>query len=411
VGKRAKCRLTSLTVKSVKEPGYHLDGDGLYLQVSTSGSKSWIHRYMRNNVQREMGLGSAADVSLAEAREFLRRNRRLLTEGVDPIARRRSDREATLKANLQKRTFEQCALEVHKQNEGSWKNAKHGDQWINTLKTYVFPVFGEMDVSEVSKSDVLKVLGPIWTTKHETASRVKQRIKMVLDWASARDHRLGHDPHLWDQISQSLPKTKLVKKVKHFESCPYRQVHGVLNAIRHSGTSDATANAMEFLILTAARSGEVRGALWSEVDFDQKRWTIPPHRMKANREHRVPLSARAVEILRQQRGNDAIFIFANEKGKQLSDMTLTMVLRRLKYDFKVHGFRSTFRDWCAEQTQFPREVCEAALAHVIKDSTEAAYFRSDVYDKRQQLMDAWSSYCATNSVVADNVQDNQVSSS
>lgn len=281
-----------------------------------------------------------------------------------------------------------------------WKNEKHGAQWINTLSTYAFPVFGSKEISAVSKADVLAVLEPIWTTKAETASRVRQRIRAVLDWAAARDYRHGHDPHLWDQVARSLPNSKDVKKAKHFAACPYKEIHDALQAIGQSPASDKVKLALHFIILTAARSGEVRGARWSEIGWDEKRWTIPAERMKAGLEHRIPLSTSALEILKTMRrhGNelDDGLIFPSDRDKPFSDMTFTMLLRRLDLPFTVHGFRSTFRDWAAEQTAFPREVCEAALAHVSgKDATEAAYFRSDLFEKRRELMQAWAQYCAT----------------
>lgn len=299
-------------------------------------------------------------------------------------------------ASARRHTFEECALEYHKLHAHGWKNAKHSEQWINTLTSYAFPVFGSKDVSSISKADVLRVIEPIWTTKSETASRVRQRIRSVLDWAAARDYRHGHDPHMWDQITQSLPKTRDIKKSKHFKTCPYGGICEALLSIKNSNAGDTVKHAMEFIILTTARSGEVRGAQWSEIDFENKRWIIPPKCMKAKKEQRIPLSKRAMEILEAQRGKHAELIFPSERGKVFSDMTFTMLLRRLGHEFTVHGFRSTFRDWAAEQTAFPREVCEAALAHATgKDGTEAAYFRSDLFEKRRELMEAWATYCAT----------------
>jgi integrase len=281
-------------------------------------------------------------------------------------------------------------------HEKSWKNGKHTAQWINTLTAYAFPIFGAKDVSDVSKADIMRALEPIWATKTETASRVRQRIRAVLDWAAARDYRTGHDPHIWDQISRSLPQSKDIKKSTHFAACPYTSAYDTLQAIKQSAASVSTKLAIEFIVLTATRSGEVRGARWAEIDFEGKRWIIPAERMKAAREHRVPLSPRAMEILEARRAvaGESELIFASDKNKAYSDMTFTMLLRRMGFEFTIHGFRSTFRDWSAEQTAFPREVCEAALAHVTKDATEAAYFRSDLFEKRRQLMDAWAAYCA-----------------
>lgn len=402
MGNRARARLSAVGVKSKKIPGYYADGDGLYLQVTASSAKSWVLRFMLNKRAREMGLGSTSDYSLAEARERAKKYRQLLNEGIDPIEYRKAEREKNLMAAAQRKTFEECAHEYHKLHAPGWKNAKHANQWINTLTGYVFPEFGKKDVSSVTKADILRVLEPIWTTKPETASRVRQRIRVVLDWAAARDYRHGHDPHLWDQVTQSLPKTKDIKKSQHFAACPYTDIYDTLLSIKNSNAGQTVKHAFEFIILTASRSGEVRGAQWSEIDFENKRWIIPAARMKAKREHRVPLSPRAIEILNAQQGKHPELVFPSDKGKPYSDMTFTMALRRLGHDFTVHGFRSTFRDWAAEQTAFPREVCEAALAHLSgKDATEAAYFRSDLFVKRRQLMEAWATYCVTEKKAAE----------
>lgn len=395
MGKREINRLTAVAIRNKKEPGYYADGAGLYLQISIGGSKSWIFRFMLNGRAREMGLGSLNDYSLAEAREESKKRRQQLDQGLDPIAIRNEQRAANILAHAQRKSFEECAREYHKLHAHTWKNLKHTDQWINTLTTYAFPAFGTKDVSDVSKADILGVLEPIWMTKSETASRVRQRIRAVLDWAAARDHRSGHDPRLWDQVTAALPKAKDVKKAKHFESCPYASITLSLQSIKDSGASDRVKLAIEFTVLTAVRSGETRGARWSEIDWEGKRWIIPAERMKAGREHRVPMSAPALEILKTMREvtGDQDLIFASEKRKAFSDMTFTMLLRRLGHTFTIHGFRSTFRDWSAEQTAYPREVCEAALAHVTKDATEAAYFRSDLFEKRRQMMDEWAAYC------------------
>jgi integrase len=396
-------RLSSVAVNAKKEPGYYADGNGLYLQVSQSGSKSWILRYSLNKRAREMGLGSIFDWTLSEAREQARKYRQLLDGGLDPIAYRQAQRDSNIATTMQRRTFEQCANEYHKLHAGSWKNLKHADQWINTLTSYAFPEFGDKDVSDVTKADILRAIEPIWATKTETASRLRQRIRAVLDWAAARDYRTGHDPHIWDQISRSLPKTKAVKNAKHFAACPYSEIHDTLQEIKDSGASLTVKLALEFIILNASRSGEVRLAQKSEIDFEGKRWIIPGERMKAGREHRVPLSDRSMEILKTVFAlrPDADLIFPNDKDKPYSDMTFTMLMRRRGHDFTVHGFRSSFRDWAAEQTAFPREVCEAALAHVTKDATEAAYFRSDLFEKRRQLMQAWATYCTTKRPAAE----------
>lgn len=400
MGRRPSNVLTSVAIRNKSTPGYYGDGNGLYLQVAAGGSKSWIFRFKINKRERQMGLGSIHDRSLSEAREHVRKLRLLLDQGIDPIDQRQAERERNLLAATQRRTFKECAEEYHKLHATGWKNAKHADQWINTLTAYAFPIFGSKDVSNVSKADILAALEPIWKNKTETASRVRQRIRAVLDWAAARDYRHGHDPHLWDQVSRSLPKTKDIKKTKHFAACPYSQIYDAIQSIKDSNAGETVKHAFEFIILTSARSGEVRGAEWTEIDFENKRWIIPAERMKANREHRVPLSPRALAILEAQKGKQAELVFPNDKGMVYSDMTFTMALRRLGHDFTVHGFRSTFRDWAAEQTAFPREVCEAALSHSSKDETEAAYFRSDLFEKRRQLMNAWSAYCSAEKQIA-----------
>jgi integrase len=343
-----------------------------------------------------MGIGSIVTYSLAEARDQARKCRQQLDAGIDPIEHRNNERAQLKLATSQRRTFAQCAVEYHRLHADGWKNAKHADQWINTLTTYAYPIFGDRDVSDVSKADVLSALEPIWTSKPETASRVRQRIRAVLDWAAARDYRQGHDPHLWDQISRALPKTKDIKKSSHFAACKYMDIAAAIESVAAANVGDSVKAAMEFIILTACRSGEARGATWAEIDLVDAKWVIPAGRMKAGKEHRVPLSPRIIEILKTQQGRHAELVFPSDKGKPYSDMTFTMALRRLGLEFTVHGFRSTFRDWAAEQTAYPREVCEAALAHVSsKDATEAAYFRSDLFEKRREMMVAWATFCAT----------------
>ena len=267
-------KLTVVAVNAKKEPGYYSDGNGLYLQVSPSGSKSWVFRFALNKRKREMGLGSIATYSLSEARERAKKCRQLLDEGLDPIESRKSEREKNIQATAAVRTFEECAHEYHSLHLSTWKNAKHADQWINTLSTYAFPLFGKKNISNVSKTDVVSALEPIWIKKAETASRVRQRIRAVLDWAAARDYRVNHDPHMWDQITRALPKTTDVKKQAHFAACPYSEISSVITMVTQSNASDITKAALSFLILTAARSGEVRGATWSEIDLQEARWVI-----------------------------------------------------------------------------------------------------------------------------------------
>nr|WP_314623636.1 integrase arm-type DNA-binding domain-containing protein [uncultured Noviherbaspirillum sp.] len=400
MGSRRANLLSPVAVNAKKEPGYYLDGNGLYLQISTGGSKSWVLRFSLNKKAREMGLGSISDRTLSEAREQARKYRQQLSDGIDPIEARKAQRQANLLATMARKTFQECAVEYHKLHASGWKNPKHADQWINTLTAYAFPLFGGKDISAISKADILQALEPIWHTKTETASRVKQRIRAVLEWAAARDYRTGHDPRLWEQVDRSLPKAQAIKKVTHFKACPYAVVAGALATIRHCSATDTIKDAIEFTVLTAARSGEARGAKWEEIDFSGRRWIIPAERMKARREHRIPLSGRAIQLLEARRtiANDSPLIFATDRNKPLSDMAFTMLLRREGLDFTMHGFRSTFRDWSAEQTSFPREVCEAALSHVNQDATEAAYFRSDLFEKRRELMEAWAKFSANSNL-------------
>jgi integrase len=396
--KSVRMRLSAVGIRAEKRPGYHADGEGLYLQVSPTGSKSWVFRYMLNKRAREMGLGTIGTFSLAEARERARKYRQLLADGIDPIEHRKAEREKNLAAIATRRTFEECAHEYHRLHADGWKNAKHASQWVNTLTAYAFPEFGKKDISDVNKADILRALEPIWTEKAETAVRVRQRIRAVLDWAAARDYRRGHDTHIWDQLSVSLPAQK---KGKHHAACPYSRIYEALQSIKQSNAGDTIKHAFEFIILTAGRSGEVRGAKWSEIDFENRRWIIPAERMKAAKEHHVPLTPRALAILKAQEGKHGELIFANDKGTQYSDMTFTMALRRLGHEFTVHGFRSTFRDWAGETTAFPREVIEHALAHQLKDKAEAAYARGTLFEKRRQLMEAWATYCATEKKAGD----------
>jgi integrase len=389
-------RLTALGIASKKAPGYYADGGGLYLRVARGGTKSWMFRFMLRGRAREMGLGSILDKPLAQAREDALRCRQLLLDGIDPITHREGQREKAIAAVRKKRTFQECATDYHATHSTGWRNAKHAKEWIASLTTHVFPTFGAKDVSHVGKSDILAVLEPIWLKKHETASRLRQRIRAILDWAAARDFRTGQDPHLWDQITRSLPRTKDVRKPKHFRACPYEQIGSTLRTIRECSASNCIKQAMEFTILTASRTGMVRFAVWEEFDLEKRRWNIPALRMKAGVEHRVPLPPRVLEILNERaKGVDKLtgLVFPSPAKKPHSDMTFTMQLRRLQLDFTMHGFRSTFRDWAAEQTTFSAQVCEAALAHAVKDATEAAYFRSDLFEKRRELMDAWAAFC------------------
>jgi integrase len=388
-------RLSAVKVANIKQRGMYADGGGLYLQVSENGGRSWIFRFKQNGRARDMGLGSLTSVSLATAREMAAECRRTRLTGVDPIEVRRTDRREAQLAAARSMTFDQCRdafIEAHK---SAWRNAKHRAQWTNSLATYVGPVFGAMPIQRVDVALVMKVLEPIWSTKPETASRVRGRIERVLDWAKVRGFRQGENPARWrGHLDALLPARGKVRKVKHHAALPYDQIGAFMAALR---TREAVAaRALEFMILTAARTGEVLGARRDEIDFQAKMWVVPPRRMKSGREHRVPLSRAAISVLKdmQARHQDDLLFPGDRRGKQLSNMAMLMMLRRMdRADLTAHGFRSTFRDWAAECTNFPAEVAEAALAHVVGDKVEAAYRRGDLFEKRRRLMDAWAAYC------------------
>ena len=388
-------RLTALRVEKERKPGLYSDGLGLYLQVRAEGAKSWIFRYRADGKLRDMGLGSVNAVSLAQAREKAAVCRSTRANGIDPIDARREERAKSRAEATRAMTFEQCAGAYIEAHRAGWKNAKHASQWTATLETYVYPTFGTQPVAAIDTPMVLKVLEPIWNTKTETASRVRGRIESVLDWARVREFRHGENPAHWrGHLDHLLPKRSKVAAVKHHAALPYDEMPAFMACLR--AEVGVAARGLEFCILTASRSGEAIGARWTEIDMKAKVWTVPPERMKAHREHRVPLSNRAMTILHQMRelpGDE--FIFPGGKAKRpLSGMAFLMLLRRMKRDdLTAHGFRSTFRDWAAERTSFPSEVAEMALAHTISDKVEAAYRRGDLVDKRRRLAEEWADFC------------------
>lgn len=403
-------QLTDLAVRSKKAPGYYLDGRGLYLQVAPAGGRSWLLRYTMRGKTREMGLGSLQDFGLARARERAQQARLLLADGIDPIDHRAAqlaDRlaaEAVLKQTSV--TFEACAREYHLAHAGNWKNAKHASQWINTLTQYVFPKFGSLPVKAVGKPEILKAMAPLWNTKAETASRVLQRIRTAINYGAAKDYCPGLDSEFWNQVKLALGANDRARKVEHHASCPYPQVGALLHKVWDSSATPMVKLAFEFIVLTGARSGEVRGARWSEFDTNFEQWVIPGERMKSGREHRVPLSTRAKGVLKEalrlkelsaaeNPGKAASdLVFPNSGGKAYSDMVFTQLLRRLELPYTMHGFRSSFRTWGMEVTQYPDEMLEFALAHVVGDQTVRAYARSGMVARRRQLMDDWAVYVA-----------------
>ncbi|WP_414462714.1 tyrosine-type recombinase/integrase [Hyphomicrobium sp. DY-1] len=383
---RRKRGLTALFVEKVKTPGRYGDGNGLMLVVDSSGASRWVLRIQVHGRRRDVGLGGTSVVSLAEARDLAHEIRRKAKAGADPVAVRRAEREGVP-------TFSDCAKVVHAALLKTWKNGKHGDQWLTTLETYAFPIVGKRPINRVETADVLRILSPIWTDKPETARRVLQRMRTVIDHATAAGHRSGENP--CRLVKMGLPKQN--DEPEHHAALPYAALPAFMIKLRGAGDYDPMIRlALEFLILTAARSGEVRGAPPAEFDLKAKLWTVPPERMKGGKEHIVPLSPRAIEIIgeAQKLAPNAEFVFASKRtgGKPLSDMALTMLLRRLKVDATAHGFRSTFRDWVSEETDFPSEVAEMALAHEIDSKVEKAYRRGKLLEKRRALMIAWATF-------------------
>ena len=389
-------RLTALQAKRASEPRLLGDGRGLYLRVGDGGAKSWVLRYMLDGRAHEMGLGSYYDLSLAEARERARAFRKMVKDGVDPIDKRRVERAARRAERAKVMTFRQCAEIYVAAHQAGWRNQKHAAQWPSTLSAYVYPHFGALPVQAIDTALVTKALEPIWLKKPETAGRVRGRIESILDWATARGYRKGENPARWrGHLENLLPKKSKIRRVEHHAALPYGELAAFMAELRQQPGGGAAA--LEFAILTAARTGEVLGARWDEINPAERLWTVPAERMKAARQHRVPLSDSSLAILgrmRQVRQSD--YIFPGLKAKRpLSDMAMTMTLRRMgRSGLTTHGFRSTFRDWAAERTNFPREVAEMSLAHIVANKVEAAYRRGDLFEKRRQLMGAWARYCA-----------------
>jgi integrase len=384
--------LTAKQVERIKTPGRHACGlvKGLYLQVSEAGAKSWVLRYQLHHREHMLGLGSAADFTLKEARERARAARQLLADKVDPLVGKRAAAEAARIATARKLTFREAAERYFDQHAERWRPS-HRELFLTTLKAHAFPTLGTMDVNAIETADVLRALEPIWKSKTVTADRTRGRIAQVLDWAVVRGHRPpGSNPAKWEgHLDQVLPPPRQLAPIVHHNAMHYRDVPAFMAALRARDT--VPARALEFLILTAARSSEVLGARWDEIDFVAKAWTAPASRMKSKREHRVPLSAAAIEVLKNL-PHDGECIFPGIAGRR---MTLTYLMQILGQAGKasIHGFRSSFRDWAGETTAFSPDVCEAALAHIRGDKSVQAYARGDLFDKRRQLMEAWSRYC------------------
>ena len=392
-------RLNNDTVRSrSKKPGLHCDGGGLYLRVTPPAGRSWVFRYMLDGKAREMGLGSYPEVTMDLARELAREARATKAIGQDPIEIRDSKLAREQLTAARAVTFRRCAEAYIESRAETWKNAKHKRQWSATLDTYVMPMLGDMAVSAIDRALVVKVLEPIWLAKPETAKRVRGRIEAVLDWAAAREYRTGENPARWKGSLQKLfPSVSRVRSVKHHAALPYAELPAFMSKLM--GQAGVGAIALRFTILTAVRTGEAIGATWPEFDLDTAVWTIPARRTKTDREHRIPLSKPARSILKFQHKatNSGSFVFPGPSlTKPLSNMAMLTVIRRMGHTgVTVHGFRSTFRDWVEETTDFAGSVAESALGHVVRDKVEAAYRRGDLFEKRKALMTAWGAFCTT----------------
>lgn len=413
-------RLSALQVERLSRvPGMHCDGGGLYLRVTSKTSRSWVYRFMLGGRARreqlngllatgkpkpkgpkatEIGFGPFPEITLADAREKAAQARRLKALGKDPKAEREALRAAIEAEQARAITFKQCAERYIDAHKAGWRNSKHAKQWSATLETYAYPVFGHLPVSAIDVPLVTKVLEPIWSTKPETASRVRGRVESILDWATIRGHRTGENPARWrGHLESVFPARTKVKQVQHHAALAYRDVPGFVAALKAQAGTGALA--LQFAILTAARTGEILFARWNEIDWQEKVWNIPAERMKGKRPHRVPLTRAALDILEMQKkatGGDGFIFPGAKRGKPLSNMSMLQTLRRMKRgDLTAHGFRSSFRDWAAEQTGFPGEVAEAALAHIVGDKVEAAYRRGDLFEKRRKLMTAWATFSTT----------------
>ncbi len=387
--------LTAAMVRGLRTPGKYGDGRGLWLQIVTPERRSWVLRYTFAGKGRYMGLGSVEDVTLAEAREKVDAARKMVRDGVDPIEYRRASRKVAIEADERNVTFAQAAAHYIAANEAGWRNPKNQEQWRSSMARYALPVIRDLPCGAINTNHVLKILEPIWRSKPETAGRVRGRLETVLSYATVRGWREGPNPAVWrGHLQLMLPGKGKISKVRHHAALDWREMPPFMAHLRER--DGMGTRALEFAILTAARSGEVRRALWSEVDMEQATWTIPAERMKSEREHRVPLSAPAMAILTELvkfRDYSGLIFHGQRPGTPMSDMTLTAVLRRMgRGDLTAHGFRSSFRDWAAETTAHPNHVMELALAHAIGDKVEAAYRRGDLFEKRAALMSDWAAY-------------------
>ena len=391
--KKAK-ELSATEVRRLRKPGLHAVGGvaGLQLQVTGTGAKSWILRTKIGEKRRDIGLGGFPDVPMAQAREKAREIKEQIKQGIDPVAERKAARAALIAAQAKAISFDECARQFLKSKTAEFSNPKHAAQWSSTLKTYASPIIGHLPVEAVDLPLIVKVLETIWKEKTETATRVRGRIESVLAWATVSGYRHGDNPARWrGNLDAVLPKPTKLKNVQHHKAVQWQEINPFMQALRQR--EGIAVKALEFLILTAVRSGEVRGAKWKEIDLQTKTWTIPGERMKVDKEHTIPLCNDAVKLLKSMpilKGND--LIFPGARGGVLSDVALTKPIRAIGSDATAHGFRSTFRDWCAESTNYPNEVAEMALAHTVSNAVERAYRRGDLLAKRFNLMRDWCKF-------------------
>jgi len=389
-------KLTPLMVKNEKRKGYYADGNNLYLQVATGGAKTWIFRYMLNGKSKEMGLGGVNTVSLADARIEADKQRTLVKSGIDPLLSKKADKQKKELDKAKAMTFEDCAIAYIAAHKDSWKNAKHIWQWENTLERFIYPVFGKLPVQDIDVALVLKVLEPIWKTKTETATRVRGRIESILDFASSREYRTGENPARWrGKLENLLAAPSKIRKVVHQPALPYTDISDFM--VELDKREGLATLALKLTILTATRTSETLNAKWSEFDLKKEIWVIPAERMKAGKEHRIPLSEPVLKILKsmhEAKIKDNDYVFPSNKGKPLSNMAMMMLVRRMgRDDITVHGFRSTFRDWAAEQTNHAWEVAEISISHTVGNKVETSYQRGDLLEKRQRIMNEWARYC------------------
>jgi integrase len=391
---RESNRLSALKVARLRKRGRYADGGGLYLQIGETGSKAWLLRFMLRGRARAMGLGPLDLITLAEARERAREARRALLSGVDPIEARKGQRAQQRLDEALSIDFQNCAERYIAAHESTWKSTKHAAQWKSSLATYAYPVIGTLAIAAIDTTLVLRVIEPIWGTKTETASRLRGRIESILDWATVRGYRQGDNPARYKgHLAKLLPSKSAIAKVKHHPAMPHVELPAFMAELRnHVGVA---ARAMEFLILTASRTSEVTGATWNEINLENQTWIVPANRMKAGKEHRVPLSDRAIEILKVIPSvTDKQYIFIGARaGTHISSTAMLNLIHQLRPGYVPHGFRSSFRDWAAEQTNFQSQTIEMALAHTVGNKVEAAYRRSDLFDKRRELMNNWAQYC------------------